>query len=131
VLTFEEWEPLVPAEITSDSLWKMKVYRLALFLADLAWEDAAVLHRDPRTRGLPGQLYDAVGSISANVGEGYSRAGSRDRARFYEYGYLLGPEVVGHRIAILTEIIRLLLTMVPNERTRIVREAAAYDAIEI
>ena len=37
--TFNEWLAIVPETITGDPLWKMKVYRLALFLGDLAWSE--------------------------------------------------------------------------------------------
>src|SRR3989442_10634912 len=84
-MKYKEWLKTVPAEITADSLWKVEVYRLSLFAADLAWQDATKLTRDRRTRSLSDQLYRAVGSISSNVGEGYSRGTGRDRARFYEY----------------------------------------------
>ncbi|MFN8404533.1 MAG: four helix bundle protein [Anaerolineales bacterium] len=33
--------------------------------------------------------YEAVGSVGANISEGYSRSSGKDRARFYEYA--LGP----------------------------------------
>lgn len=85
MLTYEQWEGSVSREIRSDSVWKIRAYRLSLFLADLAWEDSAVMLGDRRTRGLADQLFRAVGSISANIGEGYSRSGSRERAHFYEY----------------------------------------------
>jgi four helix bundle protein len=84
-MTFEEWEPSVPESIRADALWKVTVYRLALFLADLSWSDATQLAQDRRTRTLSDQLYRAVGSIGANLAEGYSRGGNKDRARFYEY----------------------------------------------
>jgi hypothetical protein len=33
-MTYEDWLETVPTEFTDDPLWKMEVYRLALFLAD-------------------------------------------------------------------------------------------------
>jgi hypothetical protein len=42
-MNFEEWERSVPQAITGDSLWKMKVYRLSLFVADIGWHDVAKL----------------------------------------------------------------------------------------
>jgi len=75
----------VPAEIRGDSVWQVRAYRLALFLADLAWYDAGRLMSDKRSLGIVDQLVRAVGSISANIEEGYSKATGRDRARFYEY----------------------------------------------
>jgi hypothetical protein len=38
---------------------------------------------------------------------------------------VLGEEVFSHRVALLTEIIRLLLTMVPEQRSHVVSEDAA------
>ena len=33
--SYEEWVASVSAEITGDSLWKIDVYRLALFIGDI------------------------------------------------------------------------------------------------
>ena len=33
--SYEEWLACVPEEITGDSLWRMDVYRLALFVGDI------------------------------------------------------------------------------------------------
>lgn len=94
---------------------------------------------------LSDQLYEAVGSIGANISEGYSRSSGRDRARFYEYAlgsgresrgwyydarFILGDEVATHRIQLLTQIIRLLLTITPEERTRTIREEEADYKVE-
>lgn len=136
-VTYEEWESSVPQEITGDSLWKMEAYRLSLFIADTGWDDASKLMRDKRTVGLADQLYRALGSISANLAEGYSRGTGKDRARFYEYAlgsaresrdwyykgrHVLGEEMTKDRIDLLTQIIRLLLTMVPQQRTHVLHE---------
>jgi four helix bundle protein len=130
-MTYETWLKSVPIEITSDSLWKMEAYRLALFLADLAWHDVTKLAADRRTRDVAGQLYCAAGSIEANVSEGYSRGTGKDRARFYEYAlgsaresrgwyykgrHVLGKAVTEHWIRLVTHIVRLSLTIVPNQR---------------
>jgi four helix bundle protein len=89
------------------------------------------LFKDRRTLGLADQLYRALGSTGANVAEGYSRGTGKDRARFYKYAsgsgretrdwyykgrHVLGEEVTHHRLDLLTQIIRLLLTMVPQQR---------------
>src|SRR3972149_3748794 len=142
-MTFEEWLASVPAEITDDPLWRMEVYRLALFASDLAWHDVSRLAQDKRTISLADQLYEAVGSISANIAEGYSRGSGQDAARFYEYSlgsareartwyyqgrHVLGAAVALHRIRLLTQIVRLLLTIIPVERRRkLAEEQAAYD----
>ncbi len=72
-MTYEEWLQSVPAEITEDLLWRMEVYRFALFADDLAWFDVCKLVQDQRTAALSDQLYRAMGSVAANVAEGYSR----------------------------------------------------------
>jgi len=134
---YEEWETTVPAVIRADSLWQMKAYRLATFLGDLGWSDATKLLRDRRTFGLADQLYRSLGSIGANIAEGYSRGTGKDRARFYEYAlgsaresrdwyfksrHILGESVVRQRLDLLAEVIRLLLTMVPQQRGHMLSE---------
>jgi len=130
-MTYEEWEMGVPIEIRSDTLWKMKAYRLSLFLADLAWEDAANLLAEPRARSSADQLYRAAANISSNFSESYSRGTGKGRAIFYEYATgsaretrdwyykgrrVLSPEVVAHRLGLASTIIRLGLTMISHER---------------
>jgi len=144
-MNYEEWLDTIPAEITQDTLWKVKAYRLALFAADLGWNDISRLHQDKRTKGLADQLYRALGSISVNIAEGYSRGTGKDRARFYEYAlgsaresrdwyykcrHILGDDVTGHRLQLLTEVIRLLLAMIPNQRGKAIREAAQEYLIQ-
>ena len=38
-MDYQEWERNVPADITGDVLWKLRAYRLALFVGDPAWSD--------------------------------------------------------------------------------------------
>jgi len=136
--SYEDWVASVSAEITGDSLWKIDVYRLAVFIGDISWRDVTRLIEDKRTLGLSDQLYRALGSISANIAEGYSRGTGKDRARFYEYAlgsaregrdwyfksrFVLGLDVATHRIRLITRIIQLLLVMVPDQRGRALREA--------
>jgi|WetSurMetagenome_2_1015567.scaffolds.fasta_scaffold411208_2 four helix bundle protein len=78
-----------------------------------------------------GSLYRAVGSVGANITEGYSRHSGKGQARFHEYAYRFGreartwyfdghhiltPQVAMHRIRLLASIIRQLLTIIPHER---------------
>ena len=143
--SFEAWLVSVPVEITGDSLWKMEAYRLALFAADIGWHDVTKLSGDRRTRGLATQLYEALGSVGANLSEGYSRGTGRDRARFYEYAlgsaresrtwyyggrHVLGEAVTAHRLRLLTEIIRLVLKMVPQQRGGMIREQEVVYQIQ-
>jgi len=95
------------------------------------------LVKETCTRSLADQLYRSVGSICANIEEGYSKISAKDRARFYEYSlgsaretrgwfyrsrHVLGEAVADHRMNLLTEIIRLLLTMIPDQRNNTVCE---------
>src|SRR6266704_1847806 len=130
-MTYQTWMESVPKEIKEDALWRMEVYRLSLFAADLAWPDVTKLMKDKRTRGLSDQLFRSAGAVSSDVAEGYSRKSGKDQARYYEYAlgsaretrnwcyegrHVLGAEVATHRIALWTRIIKLLLTIVPAER---------------
>jgi len=136
-MNYQEWLVSVPVEITDDALWKVEAYRLALFIADIGWNDVTKLLHDKRTLGLSDQLYRSLGSIGANIAEGYGRGSNKDRVRFYEYAlgsaregrdwyfkarHVLGSEVTNHRLNFLTQIIRLLLTMLPDQRGYSVHE---------
>lgn len=139
-MNYQEWEASVPAAITSDSLWRMEAYRLALFAADIGWQDVTALIQDKRTVALADQLYRALGSVGANLAEGYSRGTGKDRARFYEYAlgsaresrdwyyksrHILAESVLAHRLDLITRIIRLLLVMLPDQRGRVLKEEDA------
>jgi four helix bundle protein len=130
-VNFEDWEARVPAEIREDSLWKMESYRLGLFLSDLAWVDAGKLLKDVRSAGLADQLCRAVSRISSNVAEGYSRGTGKSRSTYYEYALgstreardwyykgrrVLKERVTTHRIDLCTQLTKLLVRMVGNER---------------
>jgi four helix bundle protein len=143
-LTFEEWVASVLEELTRDALWRMRAYQLALFAGDLAWHDTARLVQERRLRALADQLYRAVGSIGGNIAEGYSGRSRKDQARLYEYAlgsarearvwyyqgrHHLTTEVLAHRLGLLTEIIRLLLAMVPSIRgSRLSEEVTLYNS---
>jgi four helix bundle protein len=139
-MTYDEWVATVPQEIKGDTVWRVEAYRLSLLVSDIGWEDVTVLSKDRRTWGIADQLYRALGSMSANIEEGYSKGTGKDRARFYEYAlgsaresrgwyykgrHVLPSEVTLHRIRLLTQIIRLLLTMIPDQRGTMIREEPA------
>jgi four helix bundle protein len=77
------------------------------------------------------QLIRAVGSIGANIAEGYSRGSARDRARFYEYAlgsareardwywkvrHGLDEATLAARLSLMTQLVRLLLRMMLQQR---------------
>jgi four helix bundle protein len=97
------------------------------------WDDLCTLSRNYFTRPVAAQLYRSLGSISANMAEGYSRSAGRDRARLFEYAlgsarearawYRLAHPVIGsttcrHRLDTLSQICALLVTAIPGERRR-------------
>lgn len=143
-MTFNDWLQTVPPEITEDALWQMTVYRQALFLGELAWADVCKLAAQRKMLEVSEQLYRAVGSISANIAEGYSKAYGKDQARFYEYAlgsaresrdwyykarHILGEEVALHRMRLIVQITRQLLKLVPHYRGRQLKEeSATYTA---
>ena len=145
IMKFPEWEENVPDVLRDDVLWTVKAYRLSLFLADIAWRDVAKLSKVSGMKSLSDQLYRSVGSICANIEEGDSKHSSKDRARFYEYSlgsaretrgwfyrarHVLGDEVTAHRLGMSTEIIKLLLTMVPDQRNAKVSEESPEYIIQ-
>ena len=128
--------PQIPDANYRDPLTRMRAYALARELEKDAWSDAEKLEHHPVTTKIGGQLYAAVGSIAANLAEGYSRSSGRDRARIFEYALgsaresivwyesasrVLGDAVVRNRVDILSEIRRLLLAAIPRERGKLIR----------
>ncbi len=122
--------PAISRETANDPLFRMRAYRLAADLLEVAWQDAKTLSTEPVTERIAGQLYAAVTSITANLGEGYSRSSGKDRSRIFEYALgsvretiswyhaarpVLG-DVVLNRLDNLEEIRRLLIAIIPRER---------------
>jgi four helix bundle protein len=77
-----------------------------------------------------------------NLSEGYSRGTGKDRARFYEYSlgsaresrnwyytgrHILDENVAGHRMSLLSQIARLVLTMLPSERVTYLRDSSSVE----
>lgn len=139
-MKYEDWEKIVPKEIRNDSLWKMEAYRLSMFIAELAWFDSRKLV-EQHLFNTSDQLFRSVGSISANLAEGYSRSTGKDRAHFYEYAlgsaresrdwyfksrHVLGDQIISHRVKVLTSVIRLLLTAVPDQRGYVRESSEEY-----
>lgn len=136
-MNYQEWMKTVPEEITQDPLWGLDVYRLGFFIADITWDDTEILFKNPITRNASDQIRRSLDSISANIAEGYSRSTGKDRARYFEYALgeareardryyktrrVLKPEVVLHRMKILTQIVKILNAFVPAQRKRGIRE---------
>ena len=131
-MTYEEWLAGVPEAIKRDPFWRFEAYPKALLLFDLAWEDCEKLMRDSRGRELARQLIRSVGSISANIDEGFGRGVDRgEYAQFLRYALgspretrswsfksrrLLPEQVVDHRTALCGEVVALLVTTINRHR---------------
>jgi four helix bundle protein len=139
-MNYAEWLRTVPAEITHDPIWKLEVYQLALFAADIGWEDVLRLSSEKLMFSIADQLHRSLDSISANLTEGYSRSKGLDRARFFEYSlgsaresrdwyykarHVLPEDVVKHRMELLTHIISMLVPMISHQRKHAIREEQA------
>ena len=142
-MNYAEWLKTVPPEITNDPIWKLEVYRLALFAGDIGWHDVLALSKNKLMYSVADQLHRSLGSISANLTEGYSRSKGLDRARFleislgsaresrdwyYKSRHVLPSEVIKHRMGLTTHIIAMLTPMISHQRKNAIREEqAAYD----
>ncbi len=139
-MNYAEWLGTVPSEITNDPIWKLEVYRLALFAGDIGWEDVLKLSKEKLMFSVADQLHRSLGSISANLTEGYSRSKGLDRARFieislgsaresrdwyYKSRHVLPAEVIAHRLALITRIISMLTPMISHQRKNAIREEQA------
>ncbi len=121
----------------ADPLSRQKAYRLATVVVERAWYDSSILYRHGITRAIADQLYRSAGSIGANFAEGYSRSSGRDRVRLLEYAlgsarecrfwyragsHVLPVEHVSIQADALNEICRLLMSTIPRDRDRLIRD---------
>jgi four helix bundle protein len=129
MLPFGDWERAADGARTGDPLWSVQAYRISVYAIACHTFDRQANAKLPRAAALD-QLTRAVGSISANIAEGYSRLSIADRTRFY--GYALGStreaiawydtlrvelgELIEERQATLIRVRRLLLTTLRNIR---------------
>lgn len=129
--SFEEWVEQVHPVIRQTPLWSFQTYRLALFLADLAWFDVEKLLLLPQGKELAWQLVAAAGSVAANIEEGYGRGFGKDYARFlrialgsaretqgwyYRGRHAFTPEMLDHRLRLVNEVISGLVTTSEQQR---------------
>jgi four helix bundle protein len=109
----------------------VQAYNIARRLGELVWDDTDGMMGNPRLTEVASQLVRAVGSIGANIAEGYARRSRPDRIRYYEYALgsteealswyqtarrALEPDAFEARTGDLVSIRRLVLVMIRNER---------------
>jgi four helix bundle protein len=119
-----------------DPLSRMQVHQYATQLVEDSWDDAVKLRAYDVTAGVAKQLYTAVGSITANIAEGYSKSSGKDRARIFEIALgsaresaewykaarpVIGVDAASARLKLLGHIRRMLLAIIPRERDRLIR----------
>ena len=107
-----------------DPLDDLMFYQKSLALYDLCWNDTELMLNDIRGREIVKQLIRAVGSISANIEEGYgrgfgkeypqylriSRGSARESKGWYKKSkFLLEEKLINQRIVLLDEIISMLV----------------------
>jgi four helix bundle protein len=113
------------------ALESVTAYRFAIEASDAAWDDASTMKSEPLLAEVAPQLVRAIGSVAANIAEGYARRSARDRIRFYEYALgsveesrawyqlarrCLAEDSLSGRLKRLDSMRRLLLVMIANER---------------
>ena len=131
VPSFSEWEAAAGRGIAGDPLWSVQAYRISMYVVECHAFDRQSNPQFSHAASID-QLTRSLGSIAANLAEGYSRASSADRARFYGYALgstreaitwyntlrtELGP-VTEVRQDLLVQIRRLLLTTLRRSRTK-------------
>jgi len=82
------WERTCSRAITSDTIWKLDVYRAALFLIHCVRADIRSIPGLRPEDELADQILTAAASVSAHIGESYGRWGVADQLKFL--GYALG-----------------------------------------
>jgi len=106
-----------------DKLDELIFYKMSLELWDSSWNDCEILAKDFRGKEVAKQLIRAVGSISANIEEGYgrgfgkeypqflriSRGSARESKGWYKKSkFLLEEKVILERVSKLDSIISML-----------------------
>jgi four helix bundle protein len=127
------WERSCHDAITSDVIWRLDAYRASLFLLDLARADAKLVAKRSIDGELAGQLLHSVASVSANLGEGFSRSSRADRLRFLDYSLssdrealawyyaasdLFPAETTDDRLILIARIRSLRLGLIRSTRAR-------------
>ena len=130
-MNYEEWEKTVPDAVKNDPVWQFYAHRKALYIYDLMWDDCGQLLHDPRGRAVAEQITRSIGSISANIEEGYGRGYGKDRNYFLRVAVgsareskgwyfrarrLISPDALKSRLILCDDIISLLVTELNHQR---------------
>ena len=136
VVPFADWVAVMRETRRGDTLWSVQAYQLASYAIECHTYDRQANAEFSKAPEFD-QLSKAIGSIAANIAEGYSRSSIVDRNRFYDYAlgsareaitwydtlrFALGA-VTDERQATLIKVRRLLLTTLRTSRAESVRSA--------
>ena len=117
----------------NDKLDKLIFYQKSLTLWDEFWSDSELLLKDVRGKEIARQMTKCVGSISANIEEGYgrgfgkeypqflriSRGSARESRGWYRKSkFLLSKEIIEKRDSELEEIIAMLAKTISTLENR-------------
>jgi four helix bundle protein len=131
-LPMEQWVENLPKELKADPLWQSAYYRVAMYLYDLVWMDADILHRDYRTREIVSQIVRSAGSVCANMEEAYGRGiGTADYVRimrislgearetqgwYFRARHVLPKDLMERRSRVMAQVISLLVTAIDGTK---------------
>ena len=106
-----------------DNLENARFYQMSLTLWDDCWKDTSILMKDTRGKEIARQMIRSVGSISANIEEGYGRGFGKEYPHFLRISrgsareskgwylkskYLLDAKIIEQRVLLLNSIIAML-----------------------
>ncbi len=98
-------------------------YKKSNEIWDLTWNDTEIIQQDYRGKEIAKQMIRSIGSISANIEEGYGRGSNKEYPQFLKIArgsateskgwysrskFLLDQTLINGRIKILDEIIAIL-----------------------
>jgi four helix bundle protein len=104
----------------NDGLENLIFYKEAQALYDLCWGDTDLIREDERGKVIAAQLIKSMGSVSANIEEGYGRGFGKEYPRFLKIArgsaresrgwynrskFLLSKEIIDARISKLNFIL--------------------------
>ncbi len=116
-----------------DNLDDLRFYQASLKLWEACWQDTNILMRDFRGKEIARQLIRSVGSVSANIEEGYgrgfgkeythflriSRGSARESKGWYKKSqFLLDESVIQERVASLDYIITMINRTIHTLKSR-------------
>ena len=131
-LTMEQWVETLPKSLKTDPLWQSAYYRVAMYLYDLVWMDADILHKDYRGREIVYQIVRSAGSVCANMEEAYGRGiGTADYVRvmrialgearetqgwYFRSRHILPEDLMERRYKVIQQVISLTVTAVDGTK---------------